>query len=199
MMARFALQVALDILANLVGYALDWLFPAFANAEGNLPVWLRWFQTHDATLDGVGRDGVIEPRFVASTSWLRTDDGAPRNTLCRYLCRVAWLYRNNAYDFSIDVLGAQGPFQLDRASGALYAPVAHASPTNRYPAQGGWRCELYRGANGHLYFHFWWVLDRGNGKCHEANVGWKIAAGSERAQLVCRYSPWRAYESNPVA
>jgi hypothetical protein len=55
----------------------------------------------------------------------------------------------------------------------LAAPAAQAVPGNRLPAQSGWRLELYRGSNGRMYFHFWLVKDRLNGKCHEANIGWK--------------------------
>lgn len=173
MLFRFAGLYVLDLLANLVGYCLNWLFPLFAQRDGNLPQCLRWFQTHDATLDGVGLDGSIEPRFVASTAWLRTKDGKPRNPLCQYLCRVAWLYRNNAYGFAVDVLGAVGPFVAIGAGMELAAPAAQAVPGNRLPAQSGWRLELYRGSNGRMYFHFWLVKDRLNGKCHEANIGWK--------------------------
>lgn len=199
MYLRFALLCVLDLVANLVGYLLlDWWLPLLARADGNLPTWLRWFQTYDATLDGAGAGGGIEPRFVSATSWLRDAAGVPRNRLCRFLCRVAWLYRNNAYGFAYSVLGAPGPFSIVDVSAQLWAPYANAEPADRYPAQSGKRFELYRGANGRLYFHFWYVKDRGNGKCYEANVGWKISADAERAQIVWRWTPFRAFETQPV-
>lgn len=199
MYLRFAVLCVLDLVMNLVSYVLlDWWLPLLARADGNLPTWLRWFQTHDANLDGIGADGRVEPRFVAATARLRDAAGQPRNALCRFLCRVAWLYRNNAYGFAVDVLGASGPFQLEDAWGVLWPPAVGSYPSNRYPAQSGKTFESYRGNDGLLYFHFWYVKDRGNGKCFEANIGWKIAPGSTRAQLVWRWTPFRAFEAQPV-
>lgn len=198
MFLRFLFLCLADLVANLIGYAINPFLPAFADADGNLPARLRWFQTYDATLDGVGLDGGIEPRFVRATARLRDAAGAPRNGACRYLIRVCWLYRNNAYGFAYDVLGAVGPFDMDDWRGELYPPLTAGTPSDRYPAQGGWRWEVYRGAGGRRYFHFRLVKDRGNGKCHEVNVGWKLVAGAPRAQLVWRYTPFRAFETQPV-
>ena len=109
MYARFFLLWLADVLANLAGYLLlDWWTPLLADDAANLPQFLRWFQTHDANLDGVGTGGGIEPRFIEQTRWFRNGE-APKNRLCRYICTVMRLYRNNAYGFAYDVLDAVAP------------------------------------------------------------------------------------------
>lgn len=189
MYIRFALLLIADILANLTGYFLvNWWAPLLADPSGNLPRWLRWFQTHDATLDGVGTGGGIEPRFIAFTRWFRDGDGTPVNALARFICRVLWLYRNNAYGFSYSVLGAQGPFWLLHQSG-------NSDATNRAPAVAGECFQVwYRADDLTDYFRYWKVLPWGFGKCLEVSIGWKIHAKSERAQLVFRAWPLRAFE-----
>ncbi len=195
MYVRFAVMQVVDFLFNLLGYCTNWLWPAFADADGNLPARLKWFQTHDATLDGVGEGGGIEPRFIRATSRLRDGTGKPLNAVCRYICRSLWLYRNNVYGFSYYVTGAKGPFERDSADMILYDPISNQVPGNRFPAQGGWRFEKW---NHGKYFHFWLVKDRGNGRCWEINIGWKLNPVADRAQLVCRAWPFRAFETKPI-
>lgn len=189
MYIRFTLLFILDLIVNLVGYLLiNWWVPALADPVGNLPRRLRWFQTHDATLDGVGVGGGIEPRFIRATAWLRGDTGEPKNAACRFLCRVLWLYRNNAYGFAYAVLGAPGPFSLAMWEG-------NPAATNRAPAVAGECFQVWRSsADGKEYFRYWLVRPWGFGKCLEVSIGWKISANSQRAQLVCRAWPFRSFE-----
>ena len=181
MIPRFLALWVADILANLVGYCLN---PIFALWPKDLPRHLRWFQTHDADLNGVGFGGGIEPRFVRQTRWLRNGE-VPKNPLCAYLCRVVWLYRNNAYGFAYSVLGAVGPF-------VLLSWFGDRGVTNRSPAVAGLCYEKWDGDK--PYFHFWWVKPWGFGKCWEASIGWKISPGNPRAQFVCRVWPFRSFE-----
>ena len=166
---RFAIYFVLDFTVNLVGYCLDPLLPAFADSDGNLPYWLKWFQTYDSTLDGK------EPLFIAATSWLRDDQGSPKNVLCLYLCRVFWLYRNNAYGFAYSILGAPLPLVVLSEKGT--------NPADRAPAIEGEYLVKYDG-----YFQYKFVKDRGNGKCFEASIGWKPSG-----QFVCRWTPFRTF------
>lgn len=76
-----------DILGSLFFWLfVDWWAPLFANEAGWLPNWLKWAQTFDADLDQGFRSG--------NTSFKS-----------RYLNRMFWLYRNNAYGWSYYVLG----------------------------------------------------------------------------------------------
>ena len=76
----------------------------------------------DSTLDGT------EPRFVESTSWLRTD-GVAKNFIYHYILQVMWLYRNNAYGFAYSILGAKSPFKTISEEGV--------NPSDRNPAIEG--------------------------------------------------------------
>lgn len=168
MYTRFLIYLTLDFTVNLIGYCINPILPIFADSDGNLPSWLRWFQTYDSTLDGT------EPRFIESTSWLRTD-GIAKNFICTYILRVMWLYRNNAYGFAYSVLGGTAPFRTLSEEGV--------NPSDRAPAVEGEYLVKYDG-----YFQYKFVKDRGNGKCYEASIGWKPSG-----QFVCRWTPFRKF------
>ncbi|MBN4667885.1 hypothetical protein HUS70_13870 [Pandoraea nosoerga] len=71
---------------------VNWWAVLLADDDGNLPSWLRWFQTFDASIDAGWRDGYFP------TEWGET----PR---MRYLARVLWLLRNPAYGLDYWLFG----------------------------------------------------------------------------------------------
>jgi len=87
----------LDFLfTNLVARGLaNWWAPLFATADAQLPRWLRWLETFDASLDEGWRGGYF------GVVW----DGVTPGRWARYWLRVRWLYRNPAYGFSYWALG----------------------------------------------------------------------------------------------
>ena len=173
MYTRFLIYFLADFTVNLIGYCINPILPIFADSEGNLPSWLRWFQTYDSTLDGQ------EPRFIESTSWLR-DGNVAKNAICTYVLRVMWLYRNNAYGFAYSVLGAKAPFTTISEEGV--------NPSDRNPAIEGSYFTTFEDAEGVQYFQYKLVKDRGNGKCYEASIGWKTSG-----QFVVRWTPFRKF------
>ena len=173
MYTRFCIYWIADTIVNLIGYCINPILPIFADSDGNLPSWLRWFQTYDDTLDGK------EPRFIEATSWLRTD-GVAKNFICTYILRVMWLYRNNAYGFAYSVLGGTAPFRTLSEEGT--------NPSDRAPAIEGSYLRIFDDAEGVQYFQYKLVKDRGNGKCYEASIGWKPSG-----QFVVRWTPFRAF------
>ena len=173
MYTRFVLYLTLDLTVNLIGYCINPFLPIFADSDGNLPSWLRWFQTYDSTLDGQ------EPRFIESTSWLRTD-GVAKNFICTYVLRVMWLYRNNAYGFAYSILGGKAPFRTLSEEGT--------NTSDRAPAIEGSYFTVFEDAEGAQYFQYKFVKDRGNGKCFEASIGWKPSG-----QFVVRWTPFRKF------
>ena len=173
MYTRFLIYFILDLTINLVGFTINPILPLFADSEGNLPSWLRWFQTYDSTLDGK------EPRFIDSTSWLR-DGNVAKNFICTYVLRVMWLYRNNAYGFAYSILGGTAPFRTLSEEGT--------NTSDRAPAIEGSYFTVFEDAEGVQYFQYKFVKDRGNGKCYEASIGWKPSG-----QFVARWTPFRKF------
>ena len=173
MYTRFLIYFILDITVNLIGYCINPFLPLFADSDGNLPSWLRWFQTYDSTLDGQ------EPRFIESTSWLR-DGNVAKNFICTYVLRVMWLFRNNSYGFAYSVLGAKLPLVTLSEEGV--------NPSDRNPAIEGSYFTTFEDAEGVKYFQYKFVKDRGNGKCYEASIGWKTSG-----QFVARWTPFRKF------
>lgn len=72
------------------------LLAIFADTSGNLPRYLRYFQTFDASLDAGWKDGYFRinwefaGRFPAIALWWN---------------RTRWLWRNPGYTFDYEVLG----------------------------------------------------------------------------------------------
>ena len=126
---KWALLAIMDVLFNIVAYLTNPLVLLFADVYGNLPSIFTWWENWDDHLDidwmideghvpgfaaydfhrhykyhppeeaektiGVYRGyvDVLDPDF---SLWERFQ---------RYVCRLAWLYRNNAYGFSYYVTG----------------------------------------------------------------------------------------------
>lgn len=93
MIFLYPFMFMLDLLFTLTACVLfNWWVPAFSSAEGNLPSWLKWFQTFDATLDEGWKNGYFPVT------------GIPTG-LALFKLRVRWLYRNPGYGFSYYALG----------------------------------------------------------------------------------------------
>lgn len=71
---------------------VNWWAPLFVDEKGNLPNWLKWFQSFDASLNEGWQGGYLDPSWGASP-------------FKRFLARVYWLYRNPAYGFDYGPLG----------------------------------------------------------------------------------------------
>lgn len=117
----------LNILFSVFAFITNPIVILFADEHGNLPRWLRWWQTYDNCLD-VGwmvtgnhvpkifrydfnkhyvyhledkTDGRLIPGYVD----IIDPNFTVKERIQRYFCRLAWLIRNNAYGFSYEVLG----------------------------------------------------------------------------------------------
>lgn len=94
-------KVILNFIFGILCYILNPIVVLFADDNGYLPKALRWFQTHDQSLDN-------DPEWVERT-WpiLAYHEGEPRymHLLKRYLQRVRWIYRNTGYTFAYEVMG----------------------------------------------------------------------------------------------
>lgn len=122
---KWLLFAVIDFLFTAQCYITNPIVCLFADEYGNLPNFLRWWQTWDNTLD---------------VEWMVTENKVPRvfcydygkhyvyhyenhdagvagyvyiidplftlwERIQRYFCRLAWLYRNTGYGFSYEVTG----------------------------------------------------------------------------------------------
>lgn len=85
-MILYPFLVLINIAINIVCLFLNPIVVLFADDAGNLPSWLKWFQTFDDDLDAGFRNGNT-------------------NYKSRYMNRLAWLFRNSAYGFDYYLLG----------------------------------------------------------------------------------------------
>lgn len=91
--ATYIAHAALSLGVTLFAWvAVCWWAPLLVDRDGNLPRWLRWFQTFDASADAGWRDAYY-------TGWLA------ETHVGRYVARVMWLCRNPAYGFDYELLG----------------------------------------------------------------------------------------------
>ena len=149
--------------ADVLAYAVAPLLALLVDEHGRLPARLRWFETADNTAFG----------DAGHTARWR---GRPR-----YLRFVAWFWRNKAYTFATEVLGA-------RTRGPV---TARGNPsTGDRPLAEGW-C-LWRTAEG--YWQLYVVRRWGLGFFVRINLGWKLwdlPDGPNSGQYVCSVNPFR--------
>jgi len=170
--------------------------------QGNLPTWLRWFQTHDFPLDEVWRpstaaepwrvDGLFIGNFRAFAG--RTPPDFYASAWLRYLARVFWLWRNPAYGFRAQVLG----YPVD---GML---LVHATEHGAAWGSGlnSWAMTVAERPGAALFtrsaFHvrgqlFYW---RGASRYVRVNVGWKLVM-PQIAMVATHVNPIRRWEPTP--
>lgn len=153
--------VAFTLLAVLAAPVL----PIFVRDDGYLPRWLRWFQTPDNPAWG---DAQFHREQMA---W----------TQSAYLRTVFWLWRNPAYGFDFEVLGARVP------QGYRYACRGDERVSN-LPLHEGL---VIRRMNEYwqLYYVKAWTTTR----CLRINLGWKLWGDLQEGQvrpLVISLNPW---------
>lgn len=158
----------------------------FARADGWLPSWLSWWQTPDNSLDG------DEP-------WQAGRRPFAKNTgICRYLNRVAWLYRNSMYGYANQVVGVKkdATYLLTTNFGT---PRGVSGKPPDYERDGGaplsWR--LYDGQR-LVAFQMYWLWPWSAKKCLRLNIGWKLWDWYNplwnSCNCVLSFNPWKSME-----
>lgn len=129
MYIKFILYAIIDILFNIIAYLTNPLVLLFADEVGNLPAIFRWWENWDDHLDVSWMiDEHHVPKFAEYDFHKHYKYHTPDEALQligeyrgyvdlldgnftlkerfqRYVCRICWLYRNNAYGFSYYVTG----------------------------------------------------------------------------------------------
>lgn len=169
---KWILCVPATLIMSIVGRLLAPILPLFCNDGGWLPDWLSWFQTPDNSCDGDSGH---------KTRWPK--DGF----FWTYARRVAWLLRNVAYGFDIDVLGVE-ILPTDEM-------VVEGNPNIGEVIGISGTCVRYCYRNGKLIaFQFFYVkhyqLFGRWSRCVRINLGWKLwNAPPYVAQHTCFFNP----------
>lgn len=143
------------LIMDIVGRLLAPILPFFVQENGYLPRWLWWFQTPDNPCDG------------DRGHWERWPKDTP---FWRYVRRVAWLLRNVAYGFNIDVIG------FKHKDGDVKEVIGDPTVGDKSGVSGTCRWKVFR--EGKLVcFQVYFVKHYqifGYWKCVRAGCGWKI-------------------------
>ena len=122
----------------------------FADDKGNLPWWLKYYQTQDNPIWG---DQSFHDKQMA---WTKSP----------YLRSVFWLWRNPAYGFDYYVLGI--------VINSSYAYSDYGDPsTSNTPMHSGW---YVRVLDNHFttYWQLYIVIALTKTACIRINLGWKL-------------------------
>ena len=196
---KWALLALLDVAFNIVCYLTNPVVLLFADEVGNLPWLFRWWENWDDHLD---IDWMVDEGHVPEFArydfhkHYRYHDPAEAEQLTgeyrgyvdllddnfslwerfqRYVCRVVWLYRNNAYGFSYYVTGVD----------VYRADVVEV------------KTDEVDGYTWYVTDYAWCYKDERPSFCgmHWDNfVGWKfrwLEHEKERCMLAFRITPWK--------
>ena len=145
-----------------------------AGDNDHLPNYLRYFDTFDNPLDG---DGGWQEKFPSLTG----------SKFKRFLKRTLWLWRNAAYTFSRDVVGAKIAKENDViciGTKAVGNRPLHEGVLFAYTLEGYW--ELY-------------LVKQLGSKCLRIRLGWKLKNKVDHndwegtAMLVYSINPFMGY------
>jgi hypothetical protein len=146
---QYTLRTILQLVFTIVAYVLTPFIVPLCDDKGNLPVWLSWFQTFDASCDAGWQDG-----YFAVT-------GVPTGYKLWWL-RTRWLWRNPAYGFCYGPLGiaydpAQWVIDEIQTNGATLTLLRAHTIDNKY--------FCYTDSSGAKFgYKLWWAFD----------VNWKL-------------------------
>jgi hypothetical protein len=169
----YLFELAVALILVLCAFLFGWAMAFTVNKEtGNLPKFLRWFQTVDAT--------------CYDTMWVHEHP-----TWSKWKIACTWIMRNPAYGFCAWV-----------APKGLYGEAATGEVKIRGDVdiadgefgKAGWFLVTSEGG----WFNFSYVLDLKNGKCMRGEMGWyllPLAKGYSSVNTgLLQTSPFRFYE-----
>lgn len=159
LIAKWAVLIIFNLLLKyLIAWPLAPVIVLFAQEDGNLPRSLKWFGTHDNTLDG-DRDWKesFRPYLAEDTKFKK------------WVNRYSWIRRNSLYSFNEDVLSLEFK-DTDKLVGDPLIPI------NRRPGNPGFiKTSLYR--EGKEIAFMWYLIKPYSSrpdKCMRILLGWKL-------------------------
>lgn len=158
--------VILNILFDLWAMCTQWLVVLAADKDGNLPSFLRWYETWDHPSLDLSDAWNLEKYPSLYTSglpkWLKT-----------YMFRVLWLYRNTGYGFAYYILGYDVNFNtwVWKTGAPKGTTWIFTYDKSKSILTRGW-CLRYE----HQWFGSKW-------QC-KVYLGWKVGPGESRRQML---------------
>ena len=204
-----------ECIAVIIAYITNPIVCLFADEYGNLPKALRYWQTHDNTLDvewmvtegkvlkifrydykkhykytpeDKGNGYVIPGRVKISDPNFTTIE-----KIQRYFCRLTWMYRNTAYGFSYELLGRR-VFPKDVLVVRDYDYGEYDSCIEAIDKSTGiinrtWKLHYYK-----QWCHYFYL---------RVYIGWKMTTDTKTnpneadvAMLACYINPFKLVEKN---
>jgi len=92
-MIKYVFYTVIQLLFTALAMILTPVIALFTQSDGNLPAYLKWFQTFDATVDEGWKNGYFGTFLTPPTGFKL------------YWFRMLWLWRNPAYGFCYYLLG----------------------------------------------------------------------------------------------
>ena len=169
-------SLAMALVSVLV---LNWIVVLFADGAGNLPRWLAYFQTFDASLDEGMHARRRELQAGIGEEWAAFDP-FPLTWFERYRNRALWLLRNPSYGFDYYLFGVR------------WHPVEWRVTT--YIDRPDLTLFIARGRGFNVYYH---------GRFGMLKIGWKawncfngtdlsrVWGDGTRLPICCTYSPFK--------
>ena len=164
---KWMMLALVSVICTLSAYILAPILYIFSDSNGNLPRWLKYYQTQDNPIWG---DTSFHDKQM---SWTKSP----------YLRSVFWLWRNPAYGFDYHVLGV--------VINSSYAYSDHGDPsTSNTPMHSGW---YVRVLDNHFttYWQLYIVIALTQTICIRINLGWKLwglLIPSQRRPLVISFN-----------
>ena len=141
----YIIELFFSICLTFVAYLFCWFIALFVDTEtGNLPIYLKWFQTPDATCYDI--------------MWV-----AAHPTWSKYLIALTWIARNPAYGYRKWCM----PTQLDTTLVINNGNVNIADGVNGIAG-------FYFFVNTNGYWNFSYIFNLYNGSCVQGELGWYL-------------------------
>jgi len=177
----YLFYIVINLLFSLIAYILNPIIVLFSDSSGNLPPYLSWFQTQDASLDQTPEFIAENWPYLVGTSKIKV-----------YLQRLFWLSRNCAYGFAYSVCGKDINY-------------------NNVIIKGNKSCSNTDGVSGYrfLYDKSKFILLRpwsiytafqygSSSLCFQVYLGWKISTDNRtdihREMLAMRVNPIMSFK-----
>ena len=196
MYLRYILLAPISVLGSLVTIFLSliWFLPLMTlfTKDGNLPKYLRWFQTHDNPADALwfGNEGASHRiNDYENYEWLfkHTNEEISKSTWLKLRARRAWFIRNPFYGgaYALGMNGDNVQIVYEEIKG-----IPHS--------QSDWsRYRIYKNSLGQYFFNYFAYQYHGDSKAYTRyNIGYKHVGDSSvpNYMITTHWNPFRGFK-----